>query len=297
MSNTLSSSLVLDSISSTVVTPLGNLFAPLNAFFTDFSDETYTKGQNIRIRYATSGPTAQTNPTNWESGDSVQDNVNLQVNHYSASIQISPDEVEKKFRLEMLAGQLYQSFANKIMDVAWTPLTTTNFSNITQAQSGLVYQNLQTVWAAIAKSPFKNLVLDATSLSVLMPKDRFQFDIGGALTGQGQPGYGYDAIYLNTRWNGAGTNVYGFAGGRNALGFVAGLPLMEDETKEDINTTTIEVPLSGNGTNQQGVPTSRLSVYASTWISRATRIRWASLDVMFGAAKLDNSASRIFLSA
>ena len=292
MANSLSSSLVLDSISRTVILPLGGIFAPAQAFTTDFSTETYTKGQNVRLRIANAGPTVQTNPTNWESGDSGQDNVNLPVNHYSVSWQIDPDAVEKGWRLDQLAAKAYQNFGNKLMDVMLAPLTssgTTNFANIAVAQASLARANLQTVWAAIANASTKNLILDAVAFSQLLPADANGFKLG-------QGAYGFDNWFLNTRWNGAGTNVYGFAGHPGALGIITGLPVMEDETKEDINTTTLSIPLAQGGTGQSSSG-STITAYASTWVSRATRIRWASLDIMAGAAKLDNSACRVFVSA
>lgn len=297
MANTLSSSLVLDTISARLpIVPLNNILAPLGAFASDFSGDEYNQQQNVRFRYATSGPTAQTNPTNWESGDSVQDNVNIQLNQYSVSWQLSPKELNTGFRLNQLVDQALISFGNKIIDVAFTPLTSTNFTNIVVAQSSLVYQNLQTVWAAIAKAPEKNLILDSTALSVIGPRDMYGFQLGNSKMGTGVGGYNFDSIYLNTRWTGAGTNVYGFAGNRNALAFIAGLPVMDDETKTDLSTTTITVPIGAPGTNQGGSGSS-LTVYASTWLARSSRIRWASLDVMFGAAKVDNTAARIFVSA
>lgn len=299
MSNTLSSSLVLDSISRVCITPLGNILAPLNAFSTNFSDEQYTKGQNVRFRYATTGPTAQTNPTNWESGDSIQDNVNLKVDHYSVSWHLDPDAIEKGFVLDQLVAKAYQSFGNKLIDVAFAPLTssgTTNFSNVVGAQAALNPANLKTVWAAIAQAPTKNLILDSTALANIMPSDRFGFDLGGAKTGQGQPGYGYDGIWLNTRWSGAGANVYGFAGHPGALGIISGIPIVEDEVKADLNMTTLTVPLAGGGSMGQGGMAPTMTVLASTWVTRATRLRWASLDVMLGAAKLDNTACRLFVT-
>ena len=296
MANTLTASLVLDTISARVITPLGNRFAPLAAFASDFSDEQYTQGQNVRLRNATAGGTTQTNPTNWESGDSTIGNINLLVNQYSQSFQLSPRELNNGFSLKQVIDINLQNFANKVMDVAFTPCTTTNFSNITIAQSSLVYQNLQTAWAATAKSPIKNLVLDSTALSVLGPKDLYGFQLGNSKMGQGQPGFNFDGIFLNTRWTGAGTNIYGFAGGPNALAFVAGVPTMDDETKADINATAISIPLSGNGTGQASDGQS-ITVVASTWLARSTRIRWCSFDVMFGAAMVDNTAAILFKSA
>jgi hypothetical protein len=290
MANTLSSSLVLDSISRVVITPLGSILAPLGAFTTDFSDETYTKGQNVRFRYATTGPSTQTNPTNWESGDSVQDNINLQVNHYSVSWHIDPDAIEKGYMLDQFAAKAYQNFGAKVWDVVTTPLTssgTTNFANHVVTTTGIARANLQTVWAAIADAPVKNLILGATAYAQLLPADANGFKLG-------QGAYGFDNWYLATRAF-AGTNVHGFAGHPGALGIIAGLPKMDDEVKADLQTTTLTVPLAGGGTGQGGLAPT-MTVLASTWVARATRIRWASLDVMLGAAKLDNTACRVLVS-
>ena len=290
MANSLSSSLVLDSISRVVITPLGSILAPFAAFTTDFSDETYTKGQNVRFRYANVGPSTQTNPTNWESGDSGQDNVNLQVNHYSVSWHIDPDAVEKGYMLDQLAAKAYQNFGAKIWDVATAPITssgTTKFANIAVAAASLVRANLQTVWAAIADAPVKNLILSGTAYAQMLPADANGFRLG-------QGAYGFDNWYLATRAF-AGTNVYGFAGHPGALGMIAGLPKMDDEVRADLQSQVLTVPLAGGGTGQGGLAPT-LSVLASTWVARATRIRWASLDVMFGAEKLDNTACRAFVS-
>lgn len=282
MSNNLTTDLILDTLSKRTITYLGNVFAPLSAFASDFSDEMLVQGQNVRVPVATVGATAQTNPTNWESGDSNIGNINVPVAQYSVSFQLTPRELNNGFRLGQLVDINLQNFANKVMDVAFTPCTTTNFSNVTIAQASIVLANLKTAWAAIAKSPTKNIVLDSTAYAQFLPSDLNSFR-------PSQGAYGFDGFYLNTRWTGAGTNIYGFAGGPNALAFVAGLPTMDDETKADINATVVSVPLGNGG--------STISVVASTWLSRATRVRWASYDVMFGSAKVDNTAGILFKSA
>lgn len=279
--NNLSSDLILDTIGKRTMTTLGNLFAPLSAFASDFSDEMLVQGQNVRVPLANVGATAQTNPTNWESGDSNIANVNVGVAQYSVSFQLTPRELNNGFRLSQLVDINLQSFANKVMDVAFTPLTTTNFQNITVAQTSIAVANLKTAWGLVAKSPVKNIILDGTAFAQFLPSDRNSFT-------PGQGAYGYDGFFLNTRWTSAGTNIYGFAGGPNSLAFVAGLPQIDEEARADINATNIAVQLPGGST---------LQVMASTWLSRATRTRWASWDVMFGAAKADNTAGLVFKSA
>lgn len=294
MANNFSSSLVLDTVSSRSMTYLGNVFAPLGAFATDFSDETYTQGQNVRLRVATAGATVQTNPTNWESGDSNISNVNLPVNQYSVSFQLSPRELNNGFRLGQIIDINLQQFGNKIMDVAFAPFTTTNFSNITVAQASIAAANLKTAWAAVAKSPIKNLILDSTAYAQFLP---------GSLTTEigPRPGLaGFDGVYLNTRWTGAGTNIYGFAGGPGAVAMVAGLPeqvAAQEFAVGGLEQRVISVPLGGRGTGQ-GATQPALQVQVSTWISLATRTRWVSYDAMFGAvATGDTSAGLVFKSA
>jgi hypothetical protein len=43
-------------------------------------------------------------------------------------------------------------------------------------------------------------------------------------------------------------------------------------------------------------PGKSLPVGMSTWLSRATRLRWVSLDVLIGAAKLDNTCGVLIKS-
>lgn len=287
MANNLSSSLVLDTAGQRTVTYLGNRFAPFGAFSTDFSDEVYTQGQNVRVPVATVGATAQKNPTDWESGDSNISNVNVVVDQYSVSFQLSPRELNNGFRLSQLIDINLQNFANKCVDVAFAPFTTTNFSNITVAQASIAAANLKTAWAAIAKSPDKNLILDSTAYSQFLPAS-LTTEIGP------RPGLsGFDGVYLNTRWTGAGTNIYGFAGGRSAVAMINGLPetvASEEFSSLGLEQRVVSIPLSDGGPSVQ--------VLVSTWLKVGTRTRWMSFDTMLGAAATgDTSAGILFKSA
>ena len=292
MANNLTSSLILDTIGKRSLTYLGNILAPFNAFSTDFSTESYTQGQNVRIPVATVGATVQTNPTNWESGDSNISNVNVLVSQNSVSFQLTPRELNNGFRLDQLVDINLQNFGNKLIDVAFTPFTTTNFSNITVAQSSLVGANLATAWAAIAKVPVKNLILDGTAYSKLLPTS-LTTEIGP------RPGLaGYDGIYLNTRWTGAGTNIYGFAGGAGAVAMVSGLPETNSDGMDGLEQSVVSIQLGGRGSLGQGPSGPVLPVLTSTWLSMATRTRWVSFDVMLGASATgDTAAGYVFKSA
>jgi hypothetical protein len=281
MANTLSASLILDTVSKRTQTTLGHVFAPLGAFASDFSEDVMNQGQSVQIPLASAGATAQTNPTNWESGDTTVGNVPVAVAGYSVSFHITPLQMNNSFRLQQLVDINLQSFVNKVMDVAMAPLNGTHWTNFIQAASTFTADNLKTIWGGIARSPVKNIILDGTVYSKFLPTTLEDIGSRAGMSG-------FDGFYLNSRWTGAGTNVIGFAGGPQSLAFVAGLPNYDDETRADINATTISVPLGNSGKS--------LAVLASTWLSRATRTRWASWDIMFGASKLDNTQGYLLKS-
>jgi hypothetical protein len=293
MANSFSTDLILDKISARTLTYLGNIIAPFGAFSTDFSNETFSQGQNVRFQIANAGGSAQTNPTNWESGDSGLANVNCQVNQYSVSFQLTPRQLNNGFRLDQLVDINLQNFGNKLADVAFAPITTTNFANITVAQASVVGANLKTAWAAIAKSTTKNLILDSTAYSTLLPTS-LTTEIGP------RPGLaGFDGIFLNTRWTGAGANVYGFAGGPGAVGMISGLPeqVAIDGTFDGLVQQTLTIPLGGRGTLNQGTNGPSMSVVMSSWLSLATRTRWVSFDTMLGAVATGDTNSGILFKS
>lgn len=285
MPNNLTSNLILDRVGKRSLTYLGNVLAPFTAFSTDFSTEEFTQGQNVRIPVATVGATTQVNPTNWESGDSNISNVNVLVSQYSVSFQLTPRELNNGFRLDQLVDINLQSFGNRLVDVAFAPFTAANFTTVNIAQASLTGANLATAWAAIARSSQKNVILDSTAYSRLLPTS-LTTEIGP------RPGLaGFDGIYLNTRWSGAGANVYGFAGGPGAVALVAGLPVTNSDGMDGLEQSVVSVQIGGRGSINQGLNGPTLPVLTSTWLSMATRTRWVSFDVMMGASATGDSNS------
>jgi len=281
MANSVAAGLILDTLGSRTNTVLGNRFAPLGAFSSDFTEDPLVQGQRVQIPQATAGGTTQTNPTNWESGDSTIGNIGVTVAQYSQSWHITPLQLNNRFRMAQLVDINLQNFANKIMDVAFAPMAGVNFTNFIEAAATFSATNLKSLYAAGAKLPIKNIILDGSYYAQFLPAS-LSTEIG---PNKGLAGF--DNFFLNTRWDGAGTNVLGFVGGPQSIAYVAGVPVMDDETRTDINATPLSVKISDSVS---------MTVIASTWLSRATRLRWASLDVMFGAAKLDNTGCRVIKS-
>lgn len=281
MANTLSSSVVLDGISEAVITTLGNKLAPLRAFSREFSADPMHQGQGVQVKKYTGTSAIQTNPTNFETGDTTADNIRVTLAHYSKSFHLTSAELNQGWKLADAVAINAQTVANKLIDIALAPITATNFpTNVTIAQTSFSSANLKTIWAAVAKSDSKHLFLDSTALSQLMPTSTtdFKFFEKGA--------YGFDGIFLNTRWTGAGTNIYGFACGPEAVGVASGMPIIESSVAS-LLAGQRTVVIDGLG----------LAVQINTWGSLSSRAAWASIDVMFGAGLGDNTAGAHVKSA
>lgn len=286
MANNLSSSLVLDTLAEATLTTLGNRLAPLRAFSTDFTADPMNQNAFVQVRKANAAGAVQTNPTNFESGDTNVTNVAVQVKHYSKSYNLSSQELNQGFRLEQLASINAQVLANKLIDIALAPITATNFpTNVTVAQASFSAANTKTLWASVSKSSMRHLILDGTAFSQLLPASSENFGLGSS-SGYREGAYGFDAIILNTRWDGAGTNIYGFAAGPEAVAAASGIPMVDSGVASMLaGQRTITLPDLG------------LTVQLNTWGSLSSRSAWASVDVMFGAALGDNTAGAHVKSA
>jgi len=285
MANTFSASLLIDTLSEQVITTLGNRLAPLRAFSSDYSTDPLRQGANVQVPKATAGSTTLTNASNFETGNTTVSNVNVLVSHYSQPFHITSAELNGGKRLENLVKINAQTFANKIIDVALAPFTTTNFTNLTVAEASFVAANAKTLWASVAKSPMRHLILNGTAFANLLPTSGENFGLAGSTSYR--PGaYGYDGIILNTRFDGAATNCYGVACGPEAVATAAGIPDMHAAVAQQMLEQSV-VTLEDLG----------LSVQLNIWGSAPTRAVWASMDVMFGAALGDNTAGKIILSA
>lgn len=300
MANLIDTDLLLDTLSQKVITTLGNYLAPLNAFTTDFSDESMpqqTKSVQIPVFSATA-VAVQTNPTNFETGDTNTTNAAVSVNHISRSFFLTSAQLNQRFRIEQLAEKNLQTFADAIIDIALTPVTTTNFgaNNIVVTQANITTSTLKTAWAAVAKSPRKHVLLDAQAMSAFLPTSLTAYGSDGTNSGSSVPTVngmnlkglcGFDSFHLNTRWTGAGGNVYGFACAPSAIAQVAGVPITgPSAANSSLRSTVVTHPGLG------------LSIQLNTWYSVSSRQQWCSYDVMYGAGYgQDSNAGFVIASA
>lgn len=282
MANTFDSALVVDVLRDTAITVLQSRLAPLNAFSQDFSADTIAPRRTVQVPIATAGGTTQTNASNFESGDSTLDNVAVQVNQYTNSFALTNTEINQGFRIENIAKINLHQLANKIIDVAFAPITTTNFGAAvvdvnTAADFGVA--QLRSLWGALKDGDVRNVILDGDIYAQFLPSnlEAFQIASGGKNVGM----YGFDLFTFNNRWSGAGATIKGFACSPQAIAVASGLPVSSPIDSDMISQENIVIPDLG------------LTVQMNMWSSRSARALWASYDVMFGAAKGDGTALKL----
>ena len=285
--NTYSASLTTQFLLDGAVTKLQNKWAALKTFAQDYSTDRYKPLATAQLKYVTAGAAGQTNASNFESGDSTVTNTQISVSHYSQSFHVNDSELNSGLRMENLVTVNISAFADSIIGAAVAPITAANFStfaNIVASPTSFSWNDMQTAWGNIKKSPIHNALLDGEYLARIINVPT-QFQRSGVEPGAAWAEFGWDNIALNTNWTGAGANVRGFYCNPQAVGAVAGLPL----TPPTIPGATLQE-------NTATIPGIDISIADYMWFSLATRTMWCSYDMMFGAAVLDNTAGGLITS-
>ncbi len=278
--NTYSSSLVTDHLADQFITTIGTKLAALKGFSTEFGTDRLKPRANVQVSKATVGATTQTNPTNFESGDSTTTNVQVAVSQISQDFNVTNDQLNSGHTLARVAAKNAQSFANALSDI-WTALVTTaNYGTGISIGAAATFDasDLAPIYAAAKNYGSKNLILDGGHLAYLLPTDKFKFRLGE------EGAYNFDLIAEQNRWTSATTNTVGLICDPAAIAVASGLP-MALPSGEFIELGTVTVDSLG------------LTVQMAHWFSRAGRVHWMSYDVMFGAAAGDTTAAELLLAA
>lgn len=274
MANTYNASLITDMLAEQAITTLGSRLAPFRAFTTEFGTDRMKPKTDVQIELVTTGATAQTNPTNWESGDTVSSVVTVTPSEYSVSFHVTPDEYNKGSRLEKKIQKNAQAFGNKLLDVVFALLTTTAYSTYKGpwAEDNVSWEDLGQVWAALPGSDVKNLVISAAIAKNFLPKDRQAWSVLSGLPG-------WDRVEYTDRWSAASNNIVGFGCHPQAIAVGTGLPIYPPQVDSDmiaVNTVT--------------VPGLEITAEYRVWVARATRILWSGYSICLGCAVGDSTA-------
>lgn len=290
-SNTFTSTLTTAFLIDGSVTKLQNRWALLKAYARDFSTDPYKPKATGHLKFVTGGATGQTDPTNWESGNSTVTDCTISVSDYAQSFQVSQGDLNNGLRMENLIEVNAAAFADAITQAATAPITVANYetgggqTSLIRSSTTFGFSDLATLWGQLKKASMRSLLLDGEYLARIINTPTL-FQVVGDQAGGGWRNFGWEGVYLNTNWTGADTSVRGFACHPQAIGAISGLPVVPPN-----------VP--GNTLQQSvaTVPDVQVSFLASQWFSLATRTFWMSYDIMFGATVLDNTAGVLIKSS
>jgi len=280
MSNTYSSSLVTQMLADGFISTAQNRLAPFTSASRNFGTDPLKPLAIVQVPLASSGATTLTNPTSFGGGNSTVSNVQVTVSHYHQPFHVSHTDLQNGMRLEQIIRVNVGKFCDKLMDVFLTPVTTTNFTNtpITAAAATFDIEDLRALYNTIKKATTKSIILDSDYYA--------QFAVQNDTQNRGVSVTGWGSFYESTRWDGAGSNVRGFAFGEDALAMAAGPTLVAPNAGE-AGLIESSITLPGIG----------LTVQAFQWFDVATRNLNASFDVMFGCSAGDTTVGAIVKSA
>lgn len=254
--------------------------APLRAFSRDFGTDPIKPRATVYVRKASSSGSVQSNPTNFETGDTSLDDIAVTVNQVSKSWHISSNELQSGSALKHMAEVNCDVFCRGVSDVITALMIAGNFgaATVIGAAADFSGSDLAPTLAAAKNYRQKNLLLDGGHLAYLLPTDKASFRLGEA------GAYGFDLIAEQNRWTGATANACGFACSPDAIAVASGLPAGMP-AEEFLSLERVTLPGIG------------LTVQAAVWFARASRTHWASLDVLFGAAVGDASQAEVLVTA
>jgi hypothetical protein len=303
MPNSYSSALVTDVATQASITVLQSKLASLKAFNSDFSNDVVSGAGLRRLQVSVVGNAAAavTNPSSFEKQDDTVTAAAVTMNHISAQFGLTSAQLNQGLRLEKVLTANLRALANAVIDVALTPLTTANYgaaaysTAITTATGGnignsLITAGLPALFAALGNGTERNLVLDPTYYSYLLPQTGMSLD--AAKTGA----YGFDRILMNNRWtavtggsdaalNGTTKTIRGFVASPEALAMASAIPYVDPAVAGLLQQSEII-----------DIPDLGISIQMNIWGSLASRGLNGSFDVLFGAARADGSALK-FITA
>lgn len=281
--NTISATLATKYLSDAAFSTMQGPLAPLNnAASTNLTTDPVKPNAVIEVPIVTATPVTKTNATSWETaGDTTVSNVEVTPNLYSQSFHISNFDLQTGSKVVTIMRSNAMTFAYKLIDVAFAPLTTAIFgaATFTGLPESFNLSDVATLLAAIKTGTKRTLVLDTEYYARLLPG----LVAGGTFTIPGFNG----GVFENARWDGAGANVRGFASSPECLGIGSGLPLDPPNTGGEGLITTGKVTIPG----------INLTVAFSSWQEPRYRRTWFSYDVMLGAKEANTSALKLIKSA
>jgi hypothetical protein len=287
--NTFSTSLTTNFLILGATTQASPKFASVRMFSRDTTVDPYKPLATGQMKYNTTaqdGSTTLTNASNFESGDSTVTNVAITVSQYTEAFHITNSDLNSGIRMEDLVVAKMGSLGTKISNVLAANITAANFntlSPIIRSTGSFGFGDMATAWGLLQKANRKNIMLNGTYLSNIINTPVFLQTVPVVPGAGWKDVIGWDYVALHTAWTSAGANILGFACDPQAIGVIAGLPL--------IDSPAIPGGILAQGQGMLVGVDLAIAVYA--WFNTSTRTYWASYDLMFGANALDTTVGLV----
>lgn len=287
--NTISGSLTTNFLILGATTQASPKFASVKMFSRDTSVDPYKPLATGQMKYTTTvqdGSTTLTNATNFESGDSTVTNVAITVSQYTEPFHLTNGQLNDGIRMEDLIIAKMGSLGTKISNILASNITAANFSTLSpiiRSTGAFGFADMSTAWGALQKANRKNIMLTGAYLANIINTPTFLQTVPVVPGAGWKDVIGWDYVALHTAWTQAGNNILGFACDPQALGVIAGLPLVDSPAipggiLSQAQGTLVGVDLA-------------IAVYA--WFNTSTRTYWGSFDLMFGANALDTTVGLV----
>ncbi len=280
--NTISTDLTTDLLSNTVMTAMGSRLAIISALFTEILLDPVKPKTDIQVPMVSASTTMQTDPTDWESGDTTVDAVTVTMHEYSKSWHVTNAQLQSGTQIAWLVEQNALDFADGLSKIVTAIFTVANYGAALGpiADAAMGTSDLATFWAAAKNFTKRNLVLDGGHYARLIPNATTMLSLANGA-------YGFDSVQYNNVWStSAVANLCGVVVSPEAAVVAAGLPL----EPPGFGTAFSSV---GTGT----IPGLNLRVQTASWVKPGTRVQWNAYDLMLGVAKADGDAGKLIISA
>jgi len=278
--NTIAASLTPAHVAPEVLNILTNRLAPLRALSLKVSTSPLAPRSTVQVPLVTVGPTAQTNPTSWENGDTTVEARPVVCNQFANSYHVSNDQSQQGHSKDAFAIAAANALASTLMDQVTVLLKVANgfATHVIGPAADFSVDDMPSIYGLCRDFPETNLILDHAYLAQLIPSDRNSLTVGDARA------FGFDGIYTQNRWTGSDAGVIGFVCAPPAIAAAIGLPLP---------------PPGGQFTSRGAVTLEPLGIQieSAEWFNTATRARWSAFSSVFGAGLGDVAQGVLLLSA
>jgi hypothetical protein len=270
MSNTISSALSPARLVQTIISTAGQVLAQVPKFATVIPLDKMAPKVSVEIPICLAGPTVQENATDFESGDTEIDNIELaDPPQLSVAWHSSPADRNNGFLAGFAAAKATRALCAAVIDKIFAQVTSANFGAAQVTPAGVFGQGEFQDLLGIITDPNRVVLLSTAYWK--------------RVTANMLP-VGWSNLHEHTRWNAAEANTVGFAATPDAL--IVGASRPADLSPQRILTQE-HITLG-----DVGLPATFYS-----WAQHGSRVCWYGIDTIVQATPGNTSGLKILASA